>query len=123
MPSSHLAAVAYPDPEGLWPSFVATVHDYALLLLDPYGRIMSWNHGAELIKGYRADEIVGRHFSCFYPPEDIAALRPQRELEIAAASHERARKLSVERTTVRRKSIDNTRSPVKGSRFSGGCPP
>jgi PAS domain S-box-containing protein len=86
MSSSHSAAVAYLDSESLWLSFVATVHDYALLLLDPDGRIMSWNHGAELIKGYRSDEIIGRHFSCFYPPEDIVAHRPQRELEIAATS-------------------------------------
>ena len=69
-----------------WPTFVAAVHDYALLLLDPDGRIMSWNRGAELIKGYRADEVVGRHFSCFYPPEDVAAGKPQRELEAAAAT-------------------------------------
>ena len=62
------------------------MHDYALLLLDPDGRIMSWNRGAELIKGYRADEIVGRHFSCLYPPEAIEAGKPERELEIAAAT-------------------------------------
>ena len=76
MPSGHAAAVADPDLEGLWPTFVAAVHDYALLLLDPDGRIMSWNRGAELIKGYRAEEIVGRHFSCFYPPEAVEARRP-----------------------------------------------
>jgi PAS domain S-box-containing protein len=86
MSSSHSAAVAYPGSESLWLTFVATVHDYALLLLDPDGCIMSWNHGAELINGYRADDIVGRHFSCFYPPEDILTRRPQRELEIAATS-------------------------------------
>ena len=86
MPPSHAAAVADPDLEGLWPTFVAAVHDYALLLLDPNGRIMSWNRGAELIKGYRAEEIVGRHFSCFYPPEAIEARSPERELEIAAAT-------------------------------------
>ena len=86
MPSGHAAAVADADLEGLWPTFVAAVHDYALLLLDPDGCIMSWNRGAELIKGYRAEEIVGRHFSCFYPPEAIEARRPQRELEIAAAT-------------------------------------
>jgi hypothetical protein len=45
MSSSHLAAVAYSDPERLWLTFVATVHDYALLLLDPDGRIVSWNCG------------------------------------------------------------------------------
>ncbi len=86
MPSSHTAAVAYSDVERLWPAFVAAVHDYGLLLLDTDGRIMSWNQGAALIKGYRAEEIVGRHFSCFYPSEDVEAHRPERELEVAAAT-------------------------------------
>ena len=86
MPPSHAAAVADPDLEGLWSTFVGAVHDYALLLLAPNGVIMSWNRGAELIKGYRAEEIVGRHFSCFYPPEAIEARSPERELEIAAAT-------------------------------------
>ena len=84
MPSGQPATVVCPDPERMWPSLIAGVHEYALLLLDPDGRILSWNRGAELIKGYGADEIVGRHFSCLYPPEDIAAGVPQRELEIAA---------------------------------------
>ncbi len=45
----------------------------------------SWNQGAERIKGYKADEIVGRHFSCFYPPEDVQKGKPERELQIAIA--------------------------------------
>ena len=73
MPSGQPATVACPDPERMWPSLIALVHEYALLLLDPDGRILSWNRGAELIKGYGAAEIIGRHFSCLYPPEDIAA--------------------------------------------------
>ncbi len=63
---------------------VESVRDYAIFLLDPNGYIASWNRGAERIKGYTADEIVGRHFSVFYGPEDIAARKPQWELEIAA---------------------------------------
>ncbi|MFC5815057.1 PAS domain-containing sensor histidine kinase [Nonomuraea harbinensis] len=59
--------------------------DYAIFMLDPGGRVMSWNSGAERIKGYSADEVTGRHFSIFYPPEDIAAGRPARGLETAAA--------------------------------------
>ena len=59
------------------------VRDYAILMLDPGGRIISWNPGAERIKGYQKDEIVGRHFSCFYPKEDIEAGKPERALEIA----------------------------------------
>jgi PAS domain S-box-containing protein len=48
--------------------FIETVRDYALLMLDPTGRVISWNPGAEAIKGYKADEIIGRNFSVFYPP-------------------------------------------------------
>src|ERR687896_735364 len=59
---------------------VASVSDYAIYLLDPGGRVASWNAGAERIKGYRADEIVGRNFSLFYPLEDRAAGKPQQAL-------------------------------------------
>jgi PAS domain S-box-containing protein len=60
--------------------------DHAIYMLDPTGRIVSWNPGSERIKQYRADEIIGRHFSCFYPAEDVAARKPQRELEVATAT-------------------------------------
>ncbi len=63
---------------------VESVTDYAIFLLDPSGRVTSWNPGAERIKGYAAAEIVGRHFSLFYPPEDRAAGKPQAVLEQAA---------------------------------------
>jgi PAS domain S-box-containing protein len=62
---------------------VEGVRDYALFMLDPAGIIVSWNLGAERIKGYRAAEIIGRHFSIFYPPEDIVSRKPERELEEA----------------------------------------
>ena len=65
---------------------VESVQDYALFMLDPAGRVASWNHGAERIKGYRAGEIVGRHFSLFYTREDIDCGRPDAALEKAAAS-------------------------------------
>ncbi|WP_326837104.1 PAS domain-containing sensor histidine kinase [Amycolatopsis rhabdoformis] len=64
---------------------VRGVLDYAILMLDTSGHIISWNAGAERIKGWRADEIIGQHFSVFYPPEDIAAGKPERELETALA--------------------------------------
>jgi PAS domain S-box-containing protein len=64
---------------------VRSVVDYAIFMLDPYGRIISWNAGAQRIKRWRAEEIIGRHFSVFYPPEDIAAGKPDRELEAATA--------------------------------------
>ncbi len=63
---------------------IASVKDYAILMLDPDGRILTWNAGAERIKGYTADEIVGRHFSCFYPQADSNAGRPLAALERAA---------------------------------------
>src|SRR6476661_3483811 len=62
---------------------IDSVRDYAIFMLDPNGHVASWNKGAQRIKGYTADEIIGRHFSAFYGPEDVAAGKPQRELEIA----------------------------------------
>jgi PAS domain S-box-containing protein len=64
---------------------VESIKDYAILMLDPQGLVTSWNKGAERIKGYRSDEIVGRHFSQFYPQEDVARGKPQHELAIAAS--------------------------------------
>ena len=63
---------------------VSGVTDYAIYMLDPQGRITSWNAGARRIKGYQADEIVGQHFSRFYSEEDRKAGVPDRALEIAA---------------------------------------
>src|SRR3989475_4002911 len=60
-----------------------SVQDYATFMLDPEGRVASWNASAERIKGYRAQEIMGEHFSTFYPPEDVSQGKPQWELEIA----------------------------------------
>jgi PAS domain S-box-containing protein len=62
---------------------VQSVRDYAIFLLDPEGRVSSWNAGAERIKGYTEDEILGKHFSIFYPSEPVAARKPQQELKIA----------------------------------------
>jgi PAS domain S-box-containing protein len=59
--------------------------DYAIFMLDPDGRVTSWNPGAERIKGYRAEEIIGRHFSQFYTQEDVESGRPADLLKIAAA--------------------------------------
>ncbi len=86
MPSSHLAAIDRPAPDVLWPSFMAVVDDCALMLLDPSGLILAWNHGAELIEGYQADEAIGRDFSCLYPPEDVAARKPEHGLERALSN-------------------------------------
>jgi len=61
--------------------FIESVRDYALLILDTDGRIATWNAGAEAIKGYTGREIIGQHFSKFYPPESIESGLPERELE------------------------------------------
>jgi PAS domain S-box-containing protein len=63
---------------------VDAVQDYAIFMLDVQGHIISWNKGAERIKGYGVSEIIGKHFSIFYPEEDLQSGKPQRELEIAA---------------------------------------
>ena len=63
---------------------VDAVVDYAIYMLDPNGRITNWNKGAERIKGYTADEIVGQNFSRFYTPEDLATGLPSRALGVAA---------------------------------------
>ena len=60
--------------------------DYAIFMLDPQGNIASWNTGAQRIKGYQAEEIIGRHFSCFYPSEAIDRGWPDEELRRAAAN-------------------------------------
>jgi PAS domain S-box-containing protein len=59
------------------------VTDYAIFMLDPLGRVTNWNAGAQRIKGYNPDEIIGEHFSRFYTPEDFEAGVPQRALETA----------------------------------------
>jgi len=60
------------------------VKDYAIFMLTPTGTIASWNAGAQAIKGYSASDIIGKHFSTFYPPEDIANGKPEMELLVAA---------------------------------------
>ena len=64
---------------------VEAVTDYAVFMLSPKGNVLTWNAGAERIKGYTALEIVGKHFSTFYPPEALADGQPARELAVAAA--------------------------------------
>jgi PAS domain S-box-containing protein len=63
---------------------VESVNDYAIITLDVDGNVTTWNKGAERIKGYKPEEIIGRHFSCFYPQEQIRSRFPERELKAAA---------------------------------------
>jgi len=76
--------ISIPTTE-LYRLLVESVKDYAIFALDPNGYIVSWNPGAERFKGYTAPEIIGKHFSVFYPPEDLQARKPWIELEIATA--------------------------------------
>jgi len=69
------------EQEELFRLLIESVRDYAIFLLDPNGNVMTWNPGAQRFKGYAPEEIIGRHFSTFYPPEDLD--KPPRELEIA----------------------------------------
>lgn len=61
---------------------VEAVKDYAIFMLDPSGVIETWNEGARRLKGYEASEIIGKHFSTFYTPKDLASEKPARELVI-----------------------------------------
>src|SRR5215469_4363962 len=62
---------------------VEGVLDYAIFMLDTEARVASWNVGAERIQGYKASDIIGKHFSIFYPEEDIRSGKPRHELEVA----------------------------------------
>lgn len=74
------------DSEDLFQLLVDGVRDYAIFLLDPQGFVTTWNIGAEQIKGYQADEIIGSHFSVFFTPQDLANDKPKYELEIATTA-------------------------------------
>jgi PAS domain S-box-containing protein len=69
--------------EQIFRLMVGSVKDYAIFMLDPNGNVLTWNEGAQRIKGYTSDEIVGRHFSNFYPQEARDKRHPDHELEIA----------------------------------------
>jgi PAS domain S-box-containing protein len=69
--------------ERRYQSLIEGVKDYAIIMLTPDGQVATWNAGAERIKGYRAEEIVGQHFSCFYPDEEIRTDKPKEQLNCA----------------------------------------
>jgi len=74
------------EPRDLGDQFallVSGVVDYAIFMLDPAGVIVTWNEGAQRIKGYKATEVIGRHFSIFYPPAEVRNRKPDWELEVA----------------------------------------
>jgi len=78
------AELALRASERRYTVLVDGVTDYAIYMVDPNGIVTNWNRGAQRIKGYRSEEIIGQHFSCFYTEEDRAANVPQQSLEIAA---------------------------------------
>src|SRR5438045_2924574 len=80
-------AIVMLDTEGRiasWNAGAERVEEYAIYMLDPTGRVLSWNAGAEKIKGFSAQDIIGKNFACFYTAEDVAAGKPQHNLELAA---------------------------------------
>jgi len=85
-----IAATGHQSPSGiahetgeLHRLLVDSIDEYAIFALDPAGYILSWNAGAQRLKGYTADEIIGKHFSIFYPPEQIERGFPNFELREA----------------------------------------
>jgi PAS domain S-box-containing protein len=72
------------ESEERFRQMVASVVDYAIFMLDVDGRVASWNAGAARIKRYASEEIIGRHFSCFYPASDVDSGKPWRHLEVAS---------------------------------------
>jgi PAS domain S-box-containing protein len=74
------------DSEERFRLMVEGIKDYAIYLLDSEGRVTSWNAGAERLKGYTEEEVLGRHYSKFYTPEERAKSKPQRHLDLAAAA-------------------------------------
>src|SRR5277367_5473189 len=71
------------EPKDVFRLLVESVRDYAIFVLDPEGCVLTWNPGAEALKGYKKDEIIGQHFSKFYLPEAVQSGWPQRELTLA----------------------------------------
>jgi PAS domain S-box-containing protein len=82
----NLAEEALRECEEKYRMLLDEVQDYAIFMLDPQGIVVSWNAGAERIKGYRGEQIIGHNFSCFFPKEDIKRGRPEEVLRMATAS-------------------------------------
>lgn len=81
----RLVSAASLGEENLFRLLVESAKDYAIFVLDPTGHVATWNEGAANIKGYTSEEIIGQHFSRFYPREDVAAGKCEMELRVAAA--------------------------------------
>lgn len=77
------AEIALRESEEYFRLLVEVVKDYAIYMLDPEGRVMSWNSGTECMTGYQGSEIIGRYFACFFLPEHLASAMPKQQLEAA----------------------------------------
>src|SRR5437667_8027349 len=84
MPKKSLSSFAVQDTAEQFHILVDSVEEYAIYMLDSNGNVITWNTGAENIKGYSAEEIIGKNFAAFYTAEDVAAGKPQRNLREAA---------------------------------------
>jgi PAS domain S-box-containing protein len=84
--SRRLVEEALRESEERYRLLLDGVQDHAIFMMDPQGQVVSWNAGAERIKGYRADQIIGQNYSCFFPSEDIERGRPDEVLRMTAAS-------------------------------------
>jgi PAS domain S-box-containing protein len=82
----RLAEAAQRDSEDQYRTLLDEVHDYAILMLDLEGRVVTWNSSAERIKGYSDKQILGENFACFFPPGDVKRGRPEEILRLAAAN-------------------------------------
>src|SRR5256886_14903829 len=78
------ASARAPETTDTFRLLVESVRDYAIFMLDGAGRVLTWNAGAERLKGYRAEDIIGKHFSCFYPADAVEGGKPARLLALAA---------------------------------------
>ena len=83
MPKNCSNNTALHDTAEQFHILVDSVEEYAIYLLDPHGNVISWNTGAEKIKGYSTEEIIGKNFASFYTADDVAAGKPQRNLREA----------------------------------------
>jgi osomolarity two-component system sensor histidine kinase TcsA len=81
-------------------TFVQAVKDYAIFVLDTQGHIATWNKGAELLKGYTREEVIGQHFFIFYGADDLAIRKPELELILACARAALRTRVGVTRRTV-----------------------
>src|SRR5438552_7671603 len=84
MPTNWSSSIMLNETAEQFHSLVDSVEEYAIYMLDPNGYVITWNTGAEKIKGYSAEEIIGKNFASFYTADDVAAGKPQRNLREAA---------------------------------------